>query len=82
MTFLGRGVLLECHLPVSELRSQRNSNPRNARQQRPSPFSKLSRGVSRRHLLARLQTLARNVILAPRELFASPKVDELCSKPP
>jgi hypothetical protein len=30
MTFFGRGVLLEYHLPVFELRSQRNSNPRNA----------------------------------------------------
>jgi hypothetical protein len=30
MTYFGRGVLLAYHLPVFELRSQRNSNPRNA----------------------------------------------------
>jgi len=31
MIFFGRGVLLEYHVPVFELRSQRNSNPRNAK---------------------------------------------------
>jgi hypothetical protein len=31
MTFFGRGVLLEYHVPVFELRSQRNSNFRNAK---------------------------------------------------
>jgi hypothetical protein len=31
MTFFGRGTLLAYHLPVLGLRSQRNSNPRNAK---------------------------------------------------
>ena len=31
MTFFGRGTLLAYHLPVFELRSQRYSNPRNAK---------------------------------------------------
>jgi hypothetical protein len=64
MTFFGRGVLLEYHVPVFELRSQRNSNPRNAKL---TPGSVI---VTRR---VGIET----VITAPRSPWQNPYVERL-----